>query len=142
MDLPELRTLTDQIISEGSKIVSENNPTAEDAIDWLLTVKAWADETIERLKENMALTAEKDYQNFTGLKGNKVQVQYRAFGAMYKLNENFDPERDYDPALMSRKETYSLNSKAVENVEREVGELPPFISKCERPKTITIKKIA
>lgn len=138
-NLPKLQDLTDQIIAQGSEISTKAE--AEEAITWLLAVKDWADETLAKLKDEIAKKSVANDPNFTGVTGDHIKVEYRYFGQPYKISKDFDEALDYDPAFVEKqvKTAYKVISNAVENYYKETGELPKGIEAVPREKTVVIK---
>ena len=136
--LPALQDLTEVIISKGSDII--NDPDAEYYITWLLAVNKWSVETINKLKEAIAEKAVATDPNFTGVRGKDISVEYRHYGPLYKLSKDFDPEKDFDPAIMKLVERYTIDSKAVDNFVANTNSLPAGVEKTDRPKSITFKE--
>jgi len=133
LDTQEIARLS----KEGGKFAM--NAESEVALARLLFIREKIDEFITEAKaeiEKSALDLDKD---FTGLKGDKIKVEYRAFGAEYKIAE--------DPNLVPRefiksKTMYSLVTSAIKEHQKNTGMLPIGVEAVERKKQISIKAIA
>lgn len=140
-DLPQLKTLTNDIIAQSENIAVDVK--SEEPIAWLLDVKKWVDDTLAKVKTAIATRAVESDANFTSVRGDKIKVEYRAFGSEFSLAEDFDEAEDFDPAFMKREVITKITpiASAVTNYEKETGELPRGIVRNKREKQIIIKRL-
>lgn len=130
---------TDDIVitaKDGGKFVFDK--TAEDKLEKLLEIKDRLDNVIEQVKSNLETNGLKLNPDFSGVRGDKIKVEYRAFGALYKL---VDP-KNTSPDFYKTKTTYSLNTELVSAyAENHDGKLPDGIEKVKRQKKISISRL-
>ena len=130
---------TDDIVitaKDGGKFVFDK--TAEDRLEKLLEIKDKLDNVIEQVKSNLETNGLKLNPDFSGVRGDKIKVEYRAFGALYKL---VDP-KNASPDFYKTKTTYSLNTELVSAyAENHDGKLPDGIEKVKRQKKISISRL-
>ncbi len=130
---------TDDIVitaKDGGKFVFDKN--AEDKLEKLLEIKDKLDNVIEQVKSNLETNGLKLNPDFSGVRGDKIKVEYRAFGALYKL---VDP-KNASPDFYKTKTTYSLNTELVSAyAENHDGKLPDGIEKVKRQKKISISRL-
>lgn len=130
---------TDDIVitaKDGGKFVFDK--TAEDKLEKLLEIKDKLDNVIEQVKSNLETNGLKLSPDFSGVRGDKIKVEYRAFGALYKL---VDP-KNASPDFYKTKTTYSLNTELVSAyAENHDGKLPDGIEKVKRQKKISISRL-
>lgn len=130
---------TDDIVitaKDGGKFVFDK--TAEDKLEKLLEIKDKLDNVIEQVKSNLETNGLKLNPDFSGVRGDKIKVEYRAFGALYKL---VDP-KNASPDFYKTKTTYSLNTELVSAyTENHDGKLPDGIEKVKRQKKISISRL-
>lgn len=130
---------TDDIVitaKDGGKFVFNKN--AEDKLEKLLEIKDKLDNVIEQVKGNLETNGLKLNPDFSGVRGDKIKVEYRAFGALYKLVDPKKASLDF----YKTKTTYSLNTDLVSAyVENHDGKLPDGIEKVKRQKKISISKL-
>lgn len=130
---------TDDIVitaKDGGKFVFDK--TAEDKLEKLLEIKDKLDNVIEQVKSNLETNGLKLNPDFSGVRGDKIKVEYRAFGALYKL---VDP-KNTSPDFYKTKTTYSLNTELVSAyAENHDGKLPDGIEKVKRQKKISISRL-
>lgn len=130
---------TDDIVitaKDGGKFVFDKN--AEDKLEKLLEIKDKLDNVIEQVKSNLETNGLKLSPDFSGVRGDKIKVEYRAFGALYKL---VDP-KNASPDFYKTKTTYSLNTELVSAyAENHDGKLPDGIEKVKRQKKISISRL-
>lgn len=125
-----------KLAKEGSEFTMDAE--AELSLARLLHIREQIDGIIEKVKAKLEKTATEMDSNFTGLKGDKLKIEYRAFGAEYKMP---DPTIVSDEFKIS-KTTYSIDTKRVKAYEKDAGMLPVGIERVERKKQISIKAIA
>lgn len=130
---------TDDIVitaKDGGKFVFDKN--AEDKLEKLLEIKDKLDNVIEQVKSNLETNGLKLNPDFSGVRGDKIKVEYRAFGALYKL---VNP-KNASPDFYKTKTTYSLNTELVSAyAENHDGKLPDGIEKVKRQKKISISRL-
>lgn len=130
---------TDDIVitaKDGGKFVFDK--TAEDKLEKLLEIKDKLDNVIEQVKSNLETNGLKLNPDFSGVRGDKIKVEYQAFGALYKL---VDP-KNASPDFYKTKTTYSLNTELVSAyAENHDGKLPDGIEKVKRQKKISISRL-
>ena len=130
---------TDDIVitaKDGGKFVFDK--TAEDKLEKLLEIKDKLDNVIEQVKSNLETNGLKLNPDFSGVRGDKIKVEYRAFGALYKL---VDP-KNASPDFYKTKTTYSLNTELVSAyAENHDGKLPDGIEKVKRQQKISISRL-
>lgn len=130
---------TDDIVitaKDGGKFVFDK--TAEDKLEKLLEIEDKLDNVIEQVKSNLETNGLELNPDFSGVRGDKIKVEYRAFGALYKL---VDP-KNASPDFYKTKTTYSLNTELVSAyAENHDGKLPDGIEKVKRQKKISISRL-
>ena len=130
---------TDDIVitaKDGGKFVFDK--TAEDKLEKLLEIKDKLDNVIEQVKSNLETNGLKLSPDFSGVRGDKIKVEYRAFGALYKLVDPKNASLDF----YKTKTTYSLNTELVSAyAENHDGKLPDGIEKVKRQKKISISRL-
>lgn len=130
---------TDDIVitaKDSGKFVFDKS--AEDKLEKLLEIKDKLDNVIEQVKSNLETNGLKLNPDFSGVRGDKIKVEYRAFGALYKL---VDPKKA-PQEFYKTKTTYSLNTDLVSAyVENHDSELPDGIEKVKRQKKISISRL-
>lgn len=130
---------TDDIVitaKDGGKFVFDK--TAEDKLEKLLEIKDKLDNVIEQVKSNLETNGLKLSPDFSGVRGDKIKVEYRAFGALYKLVDT----KNASPDFYKTKTTYSLNTELVSAyAENHDGKLPDGIEKVKRQKKISISRL-
>lgn len=130
---------TDDIVitaKDGGKFVFDK--TAEDKLEKLLEIKDKLDNVIEQVKSNLETNGLKLNPDFSGVRGDKIKVEYRAFGALYKLVDPKNASLDF----YKTKTTYSLNTELVSAyAENHDGKLPDGIEKVKRQKKISISRL-
>lgn len=120
------------------------DPEAEQALLEVLDLKEKLDAflgTLEKEIEKKALEAEGEY--WSGSKGDKIKIEYRAYGAIYSPAETIDKVGDdFKTAKFVPEHTdYSLNTKAIEEYVLKHKDLPNGIKENDRKKRVSIKKI-
>ena len=120
------------------------DPEAEQALLEVLDLKEKLDTflgTLEKEIEKTALEVEGEY--WSGSKGDKIKIEYRAYGAIYSPAETIDEVGDeFKIAKFIPEHTdYSLNTKAIEEYILKNKGLPMGIKENYRKKRVSIKKI-
>ena len=121
---------------DGETIVF--NQKAEDAIVRLLEIKREVDGVIEYLKSEIERQALEFNPNFTSLKGDKIKINYSASGAKYK---DLDTLKCRRVKFWTKKTTWQLNSKAVDEYLAKQKRLPRGIVAVNRKKIIKISEV-
>lgn len=121
---------------DGESIIF--NPKAEDAIVRLLEIQKEVDGAIEYLKSEIERQALEFNPNFTGLKGNKIKINYSASGSKYKDVGGVKFHRD---CFWTKKTVWSLDSKAVDEYRAKYYKLPKGIQEVHRKKSIRISEV-
>lgn len=124
-----------KICKDGSDFVLDAG--AEESLARLLDIQDQIAEFVGQVKKNIETSALKLDGNFTGLKGDKLKIEYRAYGAVYDAPFPETVENTY----CTSKRVYSLNTKAIEAYEQEYDGLPEGIMRKERSKQLTIKRV-
>ena len=121
---------------DGESIIFD--PKAEGAIVRLLEIQREVDGAVEYLKGEIERQALEFNPNFTGLKGSKIKINYSASGAKYKDTGEVKFHRE---KFWTKKVTWSLNSKAVDEYKQKFYTLPKGIAEVNRKKTIRISEV-
>lgn len=121
---------------DGEGIIFD--PKAEDAIVRLLEIKNEVDGAIEYLKSEIERQALEFNPNFTGLKGEKIKINYSASGAKYKETGDIKFHRD---AFWTKKTVWSLDSKAIDEYKAKFYKLPKGVQEVHRKKSIRISEV-
>ncbi len=132
VNLAELVELAD----DGKAIVV--NPEAETSILRLLEVQKVVDEAVERLKLEIEKQALDFNPNFSAIKGTKLKINYSAAGAKYKATGTAGR---HDGRIWTKKVSWSLDSKAVDEYKAKRGHLPAGIIENVRTKSIRISEV-
>lgn len=114
------------------------DPKAEDAIVRLLEIQKEVDGVIEYLKSEIERQALEFNPNFTGLKGEKIKINYSASGARYK---DIGGVKFHREKFWSKKTVWSLDSKAIDEYKAKNYKLPKGIQEVNRKKTIRISEV-
>lgn len=120
----------------GEGIVLDSK--AEDAIVRLLEIQREVDGAIEYLKSEIERQAVAYNPNFSGLKGEKIKITYSASGAKFK---DTGTVRNHSKAFWTKKVTWSLDSKAIEEYRSKWYALPAGVAEVKRKKTIRISEV-
>ena len=130
---------TDEIVISANKageFVFEGK-SEEDLIK-LLDIQERLENVIKQVKTNLEKQGLKSNPNFTGVRGDKVKVQYSAHGALYKIGNI----KEIEPDFYNKKVSYSPKTAIIEAyVENHDGKLPAGIIANDRKKSITISKL-
>lgn len=121
---------------DGENIIFD--PKAEDAISKLLDMKHDLDGAIDYLKSEIERQALEFNPNFTGLKGEKIKINYSASGAKFKDTGEITYHRN---KFWSKKTVWSLDSKAIEEYKAKNRKLPKGIAEIHRRKSIRISEV-
>lgn len=114
------------------------NPKAEDAIVRLLEIQKEVDGAIEYLKSEIERQALGFNPNFTSLKGTRLKINYSASGTKYK---ELNTLKNHRSKFWTKKVTWSIDSKAVDEYRAQRSELPKGIAEVKRKKTIRLSEV-
>lgn len=131
----QLIDLATQIERDGDEIVYK--PEGEETLLKLLWLRDFVDRVYDAVKIKLEMKALELNPTFTAIRGSKVRVGYRYFGAKYKLANPEDVTQLPD-STYSKKTTYTLEQKVIDDLVTKIGKLPDGIELVERKKTITI----
>ena len=109
---------------------------AEDAIIKLLSIQRQVNDAVDQLKAEIERRVLAYNPNFTSVKGSKVKINYQAAGAKYK-----GETKNHCPKYWTKKVTWAINSKAVDEYYAKYYRLPAGIKAVERKKTIRISEV-
>ena len=114
------------------------SPGGEKNLLKLLDIQEKIDGAIKIAKMSLAAKAEEISPDFKSIQGEQIKVYYRTYGSRYSL----DPAMiDEIPKELYKLHTrYAVNSKAVEEFEKQHGALPVGIREPERNKSITFAR--
>jgi hypothetical protein len=121
---------------DGENIIF--NPKAEEALVKLLEMQRELDGAVEYLKGEIERQALEFNPNFTGLKGEKIKINYSASGAKFRDTGEITYHRN---KFWSKKTVWSLDSKAIEEYKAKNRKLPKGIAEIHRRKTIRISEV-
>ena len=121
---------------DGREIII--NPNAEEALLKLLAIQREVNDTVEAVKSEIERRALEFNPNFRAIKGERVKITYSASGAKYKATGE---ALRHAPKYWTKKVTWSLNTKALDEHLAKRGNLPNGISSVERKKTIRISEV-
>ena len=124
-------------VSEDSREIVIN-PNAEKALLKLLAIQREVNGAVEAVKSEIERRALDFNPNFRVIKGERIKVTYSASGAKYKATGE---ALRHAPKYWTRKVTWSLNTKALDEHLAKRGNLPNGISPVERKKTIRISEV-
>lgn len=113
------------------------NPKAEDAISRLLELQREVDGAVDFVKAEIERQALEFNENFTSVKGDKIKVNYSAAGAKYKGSA-----KSHNKKFWTRKITWAINAKAVDEWRAKNYRLPTGIEEVTRKKTIRISEVS
>ncbi len=122
-----------QTQNEGKDFIV--NPNAEKAIIRLLEIQSEVNNAVELLKSEIERQALEFNPNISAIKGEKIKINYSAAGAKYKDNGE---AKFHSSKFWTKKTTWSINSKAVDEHRTKYYRLPAGIAEVERKKTIRI----
>lgn len=114
------------------------NQEAEEAIAKLLEMKRELDGALDYLASSIERQALEYNPNFTGLKGDLIKINYSASGAKYK---DLGTVRRRCEKFWTKKVSWQLNSKAVDEFVARRGNLPKGIVEIHRKKSIRISEV-
>lgn len=114
------------------------DPKAEDAIVRLLEMQRELNGAIEYLKSEIERQALQFNPNFTGLKGEKIKINYSASGSKYKDTGDIKFHRE---RFWTKKTVWSLDSKAIDEYKAKNYTLPKGVAEVHRRKTIRISEV-
>ena len=114
------------------------DPKSEDAIVRLLEIQREVDGAIEYLKSEIERQALEFNPNFTGLKGERIKINYSASGSKYKDVGGVKFHRD---VFWTKKTVWSLDSKAIDEYKAKYYKLPKGVQEIHRKKTIRISEV-
>ena len=126
-----------ELEKDGEAIVF--NPKAEDAIVRLLEIQREVDGVVDYLKSEIERQALEFDPNFTALKGNRIKVSYSAAGAKFKATGEI---QNHSKKFWTKKTTWGLDSKAIEEYRAKHYRLPKGIAEVARKKTIRLTEVA
>lgn len=115
------------------------NPDVEDAIVRLLEIQKEVDGAVEALKSEIERQALEFNPNFSAIKGEKIKINYSASGAKYAADGT---AKNHRGKFWTKKITWSLNSKAIDEYRAKQYVLPTGIKEVQRRKTIRISEVA
>ena len=128
-----------QLVEKGKDILF--SPQAEMTLLELLEMESTLKAAIDDARHQIEEAALQLNPNFSAVIGDKVRVQYRYFGAKYKLVPGLEREvLKADPELLSVEEKFVLNTKALEKYEKKTGQLPYGVTTKDRTKQISIRR--
>lgn len=125
-----------KLAKDGSTFVMDAE--AETSLARLLFIRDKIDDFVGKVKEKIEQNALELDKNFTGIKGDKLKIEYRAFGAEFAMP---NPSVVSDEFKIS-KTSYSIDTTRVKAYEKTSGVLPVGIDRVERKKQVSIKAIA
>ena len=105
----------------------------------LYQLKDMIDRQIDLVKLAIAESGKSIMENFKGVIGENVRAVYRVYGEKYTYDK--EKTKDLEPFL-KRVVFYKVDSKAIDEYIKEVGELPEGIIEKDRQPTlsVTVKK--
>lgn len=126
-----------QLAVEGKEIVFK--PEAEEALLQLLEMQESLEKAIDTAKVAIEKSALEYNENFTSVQGHKVKVGYRRYGSKYGI----DPAKvdQLDPTLYKTESRYHAIPDAVDEWAEKNGALPLGVTKRDRAKQITMKRL-
>ena len=125
-----------QLEKDGETIVF--NPKAEDAIMRLLEIQKEVDGVVEYLKSEIERQALEFDPNFVALKGDKIKINYSASGAKFKATGE---AVKHAKKFWTKKTTWALDSKAIEEYKEKYYRLPKGIAEVARKKSIRLTEV-
>lgn len=138
----EIKVVVDPVeivkIQQNAKDIMVN-PEVEDSIVRLLEIKREVDGAVEALKSEIERQALEFNPNFTAIKGEKIKINYSASGAKYADDGT---AKNHRGKFWTKKITWSLNSKAIDEYMANRYIMPKGIKRVERRKTIRISEVA
>lgn len=124
-----------KLAMHGTEVALEEE--AETALARLIFLHNQLGTMIAQVKEDIAQKAVAMDSNFSSMKGDKLKVEYRAFGAEFAMPKPLLVDKEF----RTEKTTYSIDTKRVKAYETDTGMLPVGIERVERKKQITIKEL-
>ena len=103
----------------------------------LLKIQQKVEQAIKDAKLKLEETALKLDPNFSSIRGDRVQISYRSYGARYQLDSSLVDQ--IEPELVKKKISYSLKTKELEKWLKTKPGLPLGVKEVERTKQISIK---
>lgn len=137
--MPKITIDTDEIVLHANKAGEfVLDQKGEEHLLKLLETQEKLENVLSQVKVNLEKQGLNSNPNFIGARGDKVKVEYRAFGAMYKIG---NPKDLKDDTVYTKKVTYSPVAKAIDAYVENNGSLPSGIVANDRKKSISISKI-
>jgi hypothetical protein len=121
------------LAQEGEKFIFK--PKAEEQLIKLLELQKLVDDTVEEVKNRIALAGQTVNPNFKGVIGDRIRCIYRAYGGKYKYD--WQHKADCMPFL-KEKTSYTVDSDKVEEYIKKVGEMPFGITEADRENKLSI----
>ena len=118
------------------------NPEAESAIIEVLDLQDKLNSFVATLAEEIEKKSLEYNQFWSGSRGSKVAIEYRAYGAIYSAKD-FDKVGDEFKTKKVIPETvkYSLNTETIEKYVLENKATPEGITENVRTKQVSIKRL-
>lgn len=110
--------------------------SSEEALCKLLDIQDKVNELVENVKQNIVDIALVVDSDFTSIVGDKVKLEYRAYGSEYAVSDMSLLNSSFKKT--SKKE--ELDVKAVKEYEEFTGRLPDGVVRKERKRVLTIKR--
>jgi hypothetical protein len=122
------------IEQDGDKFLI--NPKAEEALLKFIELRARMEELETRIKESLGLAMEQ--MKTKKIEGEAVKAIKRVYGSKYEVT---DPEVAKALGLVKEKITYTPDTKEIDLMAEESGELPDGIKLKDRAEQVTISEI-
>lgn len=120
----------------SSKLIFEYG-SAEKYIGYFLMFRKAFNDAYDRIRDDLAEKGIKTIgKDFSGISGALVRGSYSGRGAKYTYSP--DPSQTEDPDFVTKKISYSVDSKAVDKYLKENGELPAGVTVASRKKSLSL----
>jgi hypothetical protein len=126
-------SIIDRVTAEGDKFVFD--PTAEEVLLKWEAFKESIEKADEILKEKLG--EKMSALNTKRIDGAEIKVMKSAFGSRFEMT---DPDLCLQLGLAVTKTSVSIDSKAVDKIMKQGGELPAGLKLKERVEKVSIRK--
>ena len=125
------------LVEKGGRFLFK--PEAEDSLDELLRLQELVNEAVEQAKLAIGELGVKIHPGFKGVRGKKVRCIFKKYGAKYNFLKS---KREELMPFLNARESFTVNSNAVEDHLANTGKLPEGIVETERTPKLSMKRIS
>lgn len=128
-----------ELVAEADEILV--SASGEEALLRLMEIQETVNSAVEDAKKQLEQSALRLNPNFRSIRGDRVKVSYRPFGAAYEYDEN-KLANLLKADFVDRSIKYTLNTKAIKTYIKTNGQLPQGITPKPRRKRIVIQGVS